>query len=80
MDAIIAAGRRACVAAGGGVMSWCHVRINNGRRYLNGLVWGRGLARGEAGAAGGVLAGAADGDAGAEAMGAAMGDPFLLIS
>ena len=38
-----------------------------------------GLARGEAGAAGGVLhvAGAADGDAGAEAMGAAMDDPFL---
>ena len=42
---------------------------------------GEGLARGEAGAAGGVLAArAADGVAGAEAMGAAMDDPLLLLS
>ena len=41
---------------------------------------GEGLARGEAGAAGGVLAGAADGEAGAEAMGVAMDDPLMLLS
>ena len=41
---------------------------------------GEGLARGEAGAAGGVLAGAVDGDAGAEAMGAAMDDPVPSVT
>ena len=41
---------------------------------------GEGLARGEAGAAGGVLAGAAGGDAGDEAMEVATDDPLMLLS
>ena len=40
---------------------------------------GEGLARGEAGAAGGVLAGAAGGDAGDEAMEVATDDPLMLL-
>ena len=41
---------------------------------------GEGLARGEAGAAGGVLAGAAGGDAGAAALEVATDDPLMLLS